>query len=198
LLLLHVMAVFAGPCAAPPPSSYLARRIAGRIYDAQGTRHDGAVLPYLQAAYLNHGYRFFAPNPGPSHLVRYEIEVPGKPRIHGEFPDPDRQSPRLLYHRYFMMSETVYNVEDPVSQPPRPGTLSESELTEFRQQRVTADALVRSIAKHLLEAHDGQRVRLFLREHRIPGPAEVLDGVALDDARLYRERPLGEFTRAEL
>ena len=30
--------------------------------------------PYLEAAYLDHGYAFFAPDPGPSHLVRYELE----------------------------------------------------------------------------------------------------------------------------
>jgi hypothetical protein len=159
---------------------------------------DGILLPYLRLAYLNHGYRFFAPNPGPSHLVRYEVDGAERGQISGTFPDPGELWPRLLYHRFFMISETVYNIEDPVSIRPVAGALSETELREFEEQRRTADALVRSIARHLLEQHHGQRVRLFLREHRIPTPPQVLAGWKLNDPRLYRERPLGQFTRAEL
>src|SRR5688572_8921587 len=30
--------------------------------------------PYITAMYLNHGYAFFAPDPGPNHLVDYTVE----------------------------------------------------------------------------------------------------------------------------
>ena len=59
LVALHVAAVFVGPWAIPPHGSELARTIAS------------GFGPYLQAAFLNNGYRFFAPEPGPGHLVRY-------------------------------------------------------------------------------------------------------------------------------
>src|SRR6056297_1706700 len=35
------------------------------------------VQGYSEFAYLNHGYAFFAPDPGPSHLMRVDVaEVP--------------------------------------------------------------------------------------------------------------------------
>src|ERR1700722_11148109 len=72
---LHVAAVFVGPWAMPPHGSELARSIAN------------AFGPYLQAAFLNNGYRFFAPEPGPGHLVRYEIVTHDGQKIEGSFPD---------------------------------------------------------------------------------------------------------------
>jgi len=81
-LAFHVFAVFAAPCASPPPASDSWQRVAGRL-DGE----DGLVTPYLRAAYINHGYRFFAPNPGPSHLVRFEIDLNSGGKIEGHFPD---------------------------------------------------------------------------------------------------------------
>ena len=66
------------------------------------------VAPVHQALYLNHGYRFFAPDPGPSHVLVYEIETADGKKIKGHFPDRENTSPRLLYHRWFMLSESMY------------------------------------------------------------------------------------------
>ncbi len=66
------------------------------------------VKPVHDALYLNHGYRFFAPDPGPSHIVVYEIETVSGETIKGHFPDRENTSPRLLYHRWFMLSESMY------------------------------------------------------------------------------------------
>ena len=101
LVSLHVMAVFVGPWAMPPHGSELARTIAG----VHG--------PYLQAAFLNNGYRFFAPEPGPGHLVRYEVVTRDGRKIEGSFPDKKAQWPRLLYHRYFMLSEFLNSLSAP-------------------------------------------------------------------------------------
>ena len=204
LFTFHVFAVFAAPCASPPPASYAWSWLAGRV-DGQ----DGLLTPYLQAAYLNHGYRFFAPNPGPSHLVRYEVELKAGGKIDGRFPDPDEDWPRLLYHRMFMISETVFNLSQAVSEPPSaerpappllqlepPPTLTEFERQEFLKQRSAARELAQSVARRLIAQNKGTRVRLYVQTHEIPFPADVLAGQALDAPELYRERLLGEFTES--
>jgi hypothetical protein len=94
LILLHVMAVWIAPFSVPP-SSPLAQQLATWF------------RPYLEAAYLNHGYKFFAPDPGPTHLVRYELQLPGGETKTGTFPNLAEQRPRLLYHRHMMLSERL-------------------------------------------------------------------------------------------
>ena len=97
LILFHLIAIFSAPFAAPPPSSQLSRR----IYSV--------FQPYLRAVYMSHGYRFFAPNPGPSHLLRFEITLENGETETLTFPDLEEQWPRLLYHRHFMLSESLFN-----------------------------------------------------------------------------------------
>ena len=193
LVLLHLFAIFAAPCASPPPSSYAWNWLAGRV-DGQ----DGLITPYLRAGYLNHGYRFFAPNPGPSHLVRYEIDLKSGGQIDGKFPDADEQFPRLLYHRFFMVSETAFNLAEPVFQQPTPGSISELEQTEFDKQKAAADSLAQSIARRLAQDYDAKNIRLFLVTHEIPFPNDVLAGQKLDDPALFREQLWHEFTEEQL
>jgi hypothetical protein len=165
---LHVAAVFVGPWALPPYTSALSGRL------AMGFR------PYLRACFLDNGYRFFAPEPGPAHLIRYELTLPDGRQVEGIFPNLNQQWPRLLYHRHFMLSEFV-------------NTLDGQEQTELR------DAMVRSFARHLAQVHGADHVRLFLRRHLIAPPQEVAQGARLDDPRSYPEdRLLGEFTAEQL
>ena len=152
----------------------------------------------LRAGYLNHGYRFFAPNPGPSHLVRYEIDLKSGGQIDGKFPDADEQFPRLLYHRFFMVSETAFNLAEPVFQQPTPGSISELEQTEFDKQKAAADSLAQSIARRLAQDYDAKNIRLFLVTHEIPFPNDVLAGQELDDPALFREQLWHEFTEEQL
>lgn len=193
IFLFHLFAIFAAPCASPPPASFSWNWIAGR---ADGK--DGVLTPYLRAAYLNHGYRFFAPNPGPSHLVRYEIELKSGGRIEGHFPDIDEQFPRLLYHRLFMISETAFNLVDPVREAPPLGTLTETEQLEFDKQRAAADELAASIARRLVDDYDAKKIRLFLVTHELPFPNDVLAGQKLSDPSLLREQPWREFSEGQL
>ncbi len=58
LLAFHVLALVVCPW------SIEGSPIAGRLWLV--------VQPYVQAAYLNHGYHFFAPQPGPSHRAGAE------------------------------------------------------------------------------------------------------------------------------
>lgn len=99
-LIYHLAAMVLSPLSLPP-SSGLVRWL------QQGVAH------YQSLLYLNHGYRFFAPNPGPSRLVRYEITFKDGKKESGIFPDRDainKKFPRLLYHRWFMLSESIANL----------------------------------------------------------------------------------------
>jgi hypothetical protein len=132
--------------------------------------------PYLDVLALGNGYRFFAPEPGPSHLVRYEITLPDGTLEQGYFPDRAKHRPRLLYHRYFMLSEFANTLEGAPS-------------------RERVEAYARGYARHLAEVHDARGVRLYLRRHYVPRTEEVRSGRRLDDKILYEERPLYTYTR---
>jgi hypothetical protein len=166
LLAVHLVALVVGPCSVAP-SSQLCHG-AWRLF-----------RPYLDAAYLNHGYHFFAPEPGPSHLIRYEIESAGGGIEAGYFPDREIHRPRLLYHRYFMLSEHLGGIAD-----------------DPEQQAILA-AYSRAFARHLLQEHGAERVRLYLMRHLLPAADDVLKGKPLDDAPLYRERLLGDYRAGE-
>jgi hypothetical protein len=155
-LILHMLAVVAAPLSVPPSSELF-----GRMF--------GVFRPYLEAAYLNHGYHFFGPDPGPGHKVRYVIELADGKRIEGAFPDRNEHRPRLMYHRHFMLSERLAGIE-----------AGEPWIKDY----------VRSYAAHLQKKHNARRVTLYLQRHLIPFPDQVQDGMRLDDKSLYQERTL--------
>ena len=171
VLAVHVLAVFVGPWAMPGEGSQLAGDIAQLLQ------------PYSQALCLDNGYRFFAPDPGPSHLVRYDVELADGTHKKGTFPDINLHSPRLLYHRHFMLSEIMGNLyPGPPGEKPSP----------------IAEAYIRSYARHLAEKFDAVEVKLSLTLHELPSMEQVRDGMTLDDPRLYDDKPLGTFKRSEL
>ena len=148
--------------------------------------------PYLEATWMNHGYHFFAPEPGPSHLIRYRLMFADGTSREGIFPDPNEHSPRLLYHRHFMISETAGRLADQDrAQQARNITAPDSSRTPAAE---SLDLLSRSIASHLKHAHGANSVQLLLRRHYIPTPEQVAAGVKLDSVELLAERPLGDFT----
>jgi hypothetical protein len=162
LVSLHVIAVFVGPWAMPPHGSELARTIAT------------GMGPYLQGAFLNNGYRFFAPEPGPGHLVKYEVIRRDGSKIEGSFPDKKTEWPRLLYHRYFMLSEFL-------------NSLSAPEAAEL------ATAYEEAYAGHLANKYDATSVKLWLQQHKLPTMAEVRAGKKLSDPEFYEERLVVEW-----
>ena len=162
LLLWHLSAVVVGPAAVAPSSGLMAS-----LWDW--------YQPYLEVLYLNHGYHFFAPEPGPSHLIRYELGFADGTQKSGLFPHKTQHQPRLLYHRHFMLSEHLSQFAEPGTPP------------EYLQ------AFSRSYASHLLAEHHAQQVKLILVRHLIPQPEQVLAGMSLTDKSLYFERPLGTF-----
>jgi hypothetical protein len=61
---------------------------------------------YLDALYLNQGHSFFAPDVGPSRVVRYELfDQSGRPVTSGQLPSRNDHWPRLRYHRHFMLAD---------------------------------------------------------------------------------------------
>lgn len=186
LLLIHVTALFVGPWASPPPSSYLSQQ-AEKLYE-----------PYLRALFLkDHGYRFFAPNPGASHLVRYELlDAAGNKVGEGRFPNLDVHWPRLLYHRHFMISESLNNVTSIPEQAPPLDAPAEVRASYANAARLR-DAYFESIGRFLVENNDVAQVKLFLVEHAIPHPLDVAEGMPLSDPSLYKEREVGVYKRDE-
>jgi hypothetical protein len=162
LLVLHLVAIASAPLAMEPASLP-----AQKVFSV--------FRPYLDAAFLNHGYHFFAPEPGPSHLIRYELTFSDGRVEQGVFPDPAEQKPRLNYHRHFMLSEFANRLAVNDSQQPALHELS------------------RSFARHLMSERDAESATLFLRRHYIPSPQQVREGMTLDAEELYAERPLGTF-----
>jgi hypothetical protein len=197
LIALHVLALFVAPWSMPPPASELSGVVAGWL------------RPYLHAAFIYHGYRFFAPNPGASHIVQYELEFADGRIEQGQFPDLQQHWPRLLYHRHFMLSETIYQATGmppepppapPSNLPPRIKQRAMQEYAEILQQYQQGlhdrDLLVNSVAQRLLRDSGAKKVRLWAVEHTILSPQQVLDGMSLTQEDLYIKRPLGEFTRS--
>jgi hypothetical protein len=133
--------------------------------------------PYLEVLCLANGYRFFAPEPGPSHLVRYEITLDDGTLKSGVFPDINHHFPRLLYHRHFMLSEFA----NTLGNPGVPGD--------------RAETLAKGYAEHLAHVFHARSVRLYLRRHFVPRVEEVRQGMRLSDKALYEERPLAVYAR---
>jgi hypothetical protein len=169
-----------------------------------------AVLqPYIDLLYLNHGYFFFAPDPGPNHLVRYELEFKdGRRPIVGEFPDLQTEWPRLMYHRHFMLSETLnrfYRPPQPERQPREPGESAsrqerrsynrakqdwDREYAQYKNDRETYEALRASIGGHLEHEYGADDVTLIRRRHRLLDPEEILeDRLQLRDEATYITLP---------
>jgi hypothetical protein len=145
---------------------------------------------------LDNGYRFFAPDPGPSHLLRYELVRDEKVVASGIFPDRQAHFPRLLYHRYFMIAETMASQLPPPLSPEQRAELSPADRHMYGQALAQARLLQRSIARHLLHLHpEAETARLYLRTHVIPGPLEILQGKSLTDPMYLQEVLLGAFPR---
>ena len=158
LLAWHLTALCVGPATMPPASPT----------QATAAR---AFAPYVAALYLGHGYHFFAPDPGPSTLLRYAGTTPDGTPVAGTLPDLKDHFPRLLYHRHFMLTERLGG---PFARSP-----------EYH----------RALADGLFQATGAEELRLTAVTHRTPEPREVQLGFGLDDPALYSDRPLGTFRR---
>jgi hypothetical protein len=164
-IVFHLAAVFTGPWSFAPLHS----RLADDVFRA--------LRPYIESLALGNGYRFFAPEPGPSHLLHYEMEFADGSRRDGVIPDLKTEWPRLLYHRHFMLSEFLNSIDSPAA------------------PKGLAQAYAEGFARHLGLANDAQLVKLSLRRHRLTTMEESLRGVAPTDPSLYENIPLVTYTK---
>jgi hypothetical protein len=164
LLTVHLIGIFVAPASVPPASPL-----------AQGTWK--ILSPYLQATNLNHGYHFFAPEPGSSSLIEFVGTKGDGQLLHGVIPDKQTMRPRLLYHRYFMLTEYLggLSASDPQRQP-----------------------LIQNYARQLMNDHGLREISLTLVTHRPSARHEILIGAELDDADTYQRNSLGSFQWNEL
>ena len=167
----YLATVIVPPLAGPPPASELAGVLRQPL------------RPLIGALYLDHGYRFFAPDPGPGHEIRWTVTMPDGSAKSGKIPDREADWPRLLYHRRFMVAEKIA-VLVPTTEAPR----------EVRD-RAKPDwlPLVKGVAGNVLRATGGTRVKLEMVEHYLPDPTEVVAGTTGADL----VTPLGTFARPE-
>ena len=132
------------------------------------------VAWYLHSVYLDHGFHFFAPDPGPSTLVSYKLEFPDGTTESGRLPDRSTM-PRLLYHRYFMLTEFLGNGPE--------------ESLPFVE---------RALARNLCRRTGAIRVSLTRVMHELPTEEQFRKGMRLNDPSLFIETPLGTYTAEEL
>lgn len=156
----HFCAIVVAPWSVPPSS-----RLVQNAW--------WAVHPYVQALFLNHGYHYFAPEPGNSTLLAYVLEMPDGRRETGRIPNRSIQ-PRLLYHRHFMLTEFLGSGD----------TLAPAMRADF----------VRAMARELCREYGARRVTLSKVTHRLPTMERIRAGGKLDDPESYTEEPLGTFT----
>jgi hypothetical protein len=165
LLIVHIVAMFV------PPFMLQASGSGGT--SPVGEFVMNALQPYIDIAYLNHGYAFFAPNPGPSHLVRARMEFDdGREPIEETFPNLAEQWPRLLYHRHFMLSEQLTAQYQPPQLPPE--ISEEPELAErWQTARRMYELKWRSFKEHLESKYNAPHVTLTRVQHRMIDVFEV-------------------------
>jgi hypothetical protein len=165
-LIYHFCGVFIAP-ASVAPSSRLSREA------WRGVGH------YLQFMYLNHGFHFFAPDPGAATIVTYEVLRSDGSRIRGQLPDLEQHQPRLLYHRHFMLTEFLATAESP----------------EFAHVK---PLLIRALARQVGRAHNGVAVTLVKRVHLLPAPEWKKGGMPFDAPEMFEDEPLGTFQCSDL
>ena len=197
-----LIVVVLGPLSNPISSPHFSRPLAE------------IVAPLHQALFLDHGYRFFAPDPTASHLLIFEGIREDGTEFSGQIPDRKKHSPRLLYHRWFMLSETLFGesflkpskpafeerskeydrqlqaliASNEMSLHRRLSSERELEIKLFEKTNQRVEAFTKAIAKVLLERNSGESIELFVRERGIPFPEQVRRGIRLDDESYLSEK----------
>jgi hypothetical protein len=170
-LLFHLTAIIAAPWSGPEPAGPLSSEIVKPFRE------------YLDITYSGHGYRFFAPAPGPGHIVRYKLTFADGTTREDEFPNRHIEWPRLFYHRHFMLAEKLnglFDAEEPGRDAPPEAR------AEWQAIRKIFETTAQSYAMHLLETTGAKEVDVQLVRHNLPFPDQVERGMKLTDARNYQ------------
>jgi hypothetical protein len=161
---------------------------------------------YATTLYLDNGYRFFAPDPGPTHTIRIEHGPAGGALKSERVPDAKQTWPRLLYHRWFMLGESLahevsgtlasYNEFTQTQQQTRleeAALRQAGRLREANQLRVMRDdnqrdfdrhwamtlSLCQAIKNHFVQRYPNESIQIFSRRQLIPQPFDILIGKSI-------------------
>ena len=181
------------------------------------------VSPIHQALYHGHGYRFFGPDPSATHRVVVKGVQQDGTGFEAAFPDRKQHWPRLLYHRWFMLSETMfhefsitpnqtafqerlknYDREIARFQEQNKPSLSQQlqheravEVELYQISRERFNSLAGSVARVLAQRHKAKTIELFIQERTLPFPEEVVSGMKLGDDEFLSERiKIGSWSEA--
>jgi hypothetical protein len=147
------------------------------------------MAPYVEFFYWDHGYFFFAPNPGPNHLLEATRADSDPSWPSRRWPDRQRHWPRLDYHRHFMLAEFYHGLA--VAPQPDPQEAQRADLLarwEVDRQRFLA--IDRSIRRHLDQHLQGISYRLDRLEHPLPDPDQFFgQRLRLNDPKSYQVLP---------
>ena len=175
-LLVHLAVVIATPAGLVMPGSRFARWL------LQG------AAPYVQAGNVSHGYAFFAPDPGPGHIIEYELRFADGRKERGVIPDTHQHWPRLRYHRHFMLTEQLASLwEDEPIRPenPRFDAAWQQDYKRWARQRKEFTNRANAYGKHLLKTSGATEVEMNLMRHHLLTPEEFLSGRSPRDRDLY-------------
>jgi hypothetical protein len=149
-----------------------------------------ALAPYVEFAFLNHGYFFFAPEPGPSHLMQCELRFADGSTRQVRYPDKSAQRPRLLYHRHFMLSEFLNQLHAPPVDPVLIKDAPVQEVQAWTANRTRYEMVRDSMQRHLVERFGASSASIQRLRHILPGSDAVLkDRLPLNDPSLYLVLP---------
>lgn len=186
-ILVHLAAVVTSPFSFSTRSIDSISPVAEKMY--------GGLGRYIDVAFLDHGYAFFAPDPGESYLVRAYIPQADGEELVVMYPDKHRQRPRLYYHRHFMMTESLnaswVSAEPPLE--PEEGVTNRSEVMQeyaanyklWKEARERYDLQWKAIENHLKAEYDVESVRIERVVHYLPRPIDVLDRGSSEKDEFY-------------
>lgn len=184
-LLISAAVVLHFLCVLVEPFQFFTRSPRGESEAARSARR--VLAPYTEMAYLNHGYFFFAPEPGPSHLLACDLTYANGDQAELRFPDKQAQWPRLLYHRHFMLAEFLHQLH----QPPADPALAQVDPAAFKQwqsSRNVFEQVRESMKTHVAARYDAASVSIRRLVHTLPSSSDVLQrGMPLNDPALYEE-----------
>lgn len=191
LVCFHLLAVFG------EPFHFFSRSPVQSGADAELLR--GVTRPYAQFMFLDHGYFFFAPNPGPGHVLRVMSDdsplalSPERFNVNPYdgilYPDRNRHKPRLLYHRYLMFAEFFNSRYAPPELAPE---LEKDPLIKrsWTNDRAIYTSLVRNVSDKVKQSTQKPFVRVDRLEREIPDRVStVQQKVRISDPRWIQILP---------
>jgi hypothetical protein len=137
---------------------------------------------YSEPLYLNHGYSFFAPEPGPGHVIEYTLYDKANNQIETfRYPSKREQWPRLYYHRFMMLADQIDAFPD-------------EQLRTLR-----AEGILARFAFQVLREHPtAERVTARRLTHFLTTREDFLNGKSFDDPDRWQVDFTASVTRDEL